>query len=239
MTSLPPSSVRDDNYQYIGMRLESVVQDMFKYIENKIATEEYGYDHGQKLSSYDGDKDNRLVFLLESLPAVVHPVILLRLCQHRVLGSSLSSRGRRASSRSSMGSRENRSRASSEGTEEGLRVRRKVNLTIDCSSTSLSPSRLDITRRESVQSNLIAPRLLRREPMYTVLTNSADKHTDKETPIPSPTHQRNQSFHLSSLKRKKSKVHSATFSASQPDTSEADIMAFQRELQNLPNFDLE
>ncbi|XP_076367321.1 uncharacterized protein LOC143255479 [Tachypleus tridentatus] len=239
MTSLAPSSVRDDNHQYIGMRLESVVRDMFKHIENKIVSEEYGNE--QKLNSCEGDKDRRLVFLLESLPAVVHPVILLRLCQHRVLGSILYSSWRRASSRSSVGSRENRSRASSAGTEEGLRARRKVNLTIDCSSTSLSPSRLDVARRESVQSNLTGPRLLKREPICMMLTNHGD--TDRDNPIPSPA-QRKRSFHFSSLKRKRSKVQaqSASCSASQSDThdtSEADIMAFQRELQNLPNFDLE
>ncbi|XP_076341491.1 uncharacterized protein LOC143242036 [Tachypleus tridentatus] len=52
MTSLAPSSVRDDNHQYIGMRLESVVRDMFRHIENKIVSEEYGNE--QKLNSCEG-----------------------------------------------------------------------------------------------------------------------------------------------------------------------------------------
>ncbi|CAN8024093.1 unnamed protein product [Ixodes persulcatus] len=166
-------------------------------------------------------------FYLEALHAVVPPVILVRLLQHRFLGTMHIRRG--APSRTSIAS-ENRSRAgSSAGNEDSLRVRRRVTLTINCSSPARAASTSAEERRDSVRPP---------EKQVTVVPPENVVGPSLSPEHSSPAGRR--AFKFSSLKKRVSKVVATTQdqnSSSLQTTSEADIVAFQKELQNLPNFE--
>lgn len=87
---------------------------------------------------------------LSALQMVLPPVIVVRLLQHRLLGSSSQAVRRGAPSRASIASAENRSRAgSSADTEESLRERRHIALTVNCAAWPRAPSVEE--RRESIR----------------------------------------------------------------------------------------
>lgn len=155
------------------------------------------------LMNFITDKSEGFIFYLMALPMLVHPLIIFRLLKHRLLTSLRSENG------------ENRSRASSAGNEESLRLRRQND-----SSPSLNVGR-------SLKGLSFLPLLE---------TPSLHSNTDYSA-SPSPSFKSKRTFRFSSLRRKKTKAPSEnTFSSSHSDTSEADIVAFQRELQNLPAY---
>ena len=103
-------------------------------------------------------------FYLSAFPTAFQPLILLRVLQHKMFGcfslwawpSSAVSRSSVASGMGSVLSGENRSRSSSTSNaaldlNQPLSSRRNVNLTINCSTASLSPARVDIERRTSLK----------------------------------------------------------------------------------------
>ena len=159
---------------------------------------------------------------------------------------------------------ENRSRASSTSNAaadlDSLRSRRNVNLTINCSTSSLLPSRVDIERRTSLKGFIDTRVIIQTTvPIKSIPLSMAQKnqsnHTSQNyqkkpltdptiqqiqsqskdnTPVTSPDHKR-KPFHLSSLKRRKLSM-SADYASTvnTPEKNEAEIVAFQKELQNLP-----
>lgn len=149
------------------------------------------------------DRSETFMFYLMALPMLVHPLIIFRLLKHRLLTSLRNEAG------------ENRSRASSAGNEESLKLRKQ---------NDSSPT-------------LNVGRSLKALPFLPLLeTPSLHSNTDYST-SPSPSYKSKRTFRFSSLRRKKPKSPSEnTFNSSHSDTSEADIVAFQRELQNLPTY---
>ncbi|EEC05504.1 hypothetical protein IscW_ISCW003651 [Ixodes scapularis] len=252
-TSLPPYAVYDADHKLLGMTVEAFALELLKTVERTLCSSDVGAEEeGSELdfclspiSPYPNTANmSSAAFYLEALHAVVPPVILVRLLQHRFLGTMHIRRG--APSRTSIAS-ENRSRAgSSAGNEDSLRVRRRVTLTINCSSPARATSTSAEERRDSVRppekqvqspfngglSALACCRLVTVVPPENVAGPSlSPEHS-------SPAGRR--AFKFSSLKKRVSKVVTTTQdqnSSSLQTTSEADIVAFQKELQNLPNFE--
>lgn len=145
------------------------------------------------------DTSTGLMYYLMAFPILVHPLIIFRLLKHRVVMCLRTENG------------ENRSRSSSAGNEESLRLRRQ---------TDSSPS-------TSVKGLAFLP---------VLETPSLNSSTDNSK-SPSPSSKKKRSFRFASLRRKKRKTSDENSLASnQAEASEADIVAFQRELQNLPPY---
>ncbi|XP_035226303.1 1-phosphatidylinositol 4,5-bisphosphate phosphodiesterase epsilon-1-like isoform X2 [Stegodyphus dumicola] len=184
-TSLPPS-------QRASASLEYIILLMLKDIQRRIRTGG-PWENIQREESFS--------FYLTALPLIVHPLIVFRLLKHRLLMSL------------NKGSGENRSRASSAGNEETLRLRRQ---------NDSSP-------------NLCTGRSLRGLSFLPLLETPTTQSSMDCSASPSPSSKSKRTFRFSSLRRKKTKTSTEnTFNSSHSDTSEADIVAFQRELQNLP-----
>ncbi|RWS16109.1 1-phosphatidylinositol 4:5-bisphosphate phosphodiesterase epsilon-1-like protein, partial [Dinothrombium tinctorium] len=204
-----------------------------------------------------GEESDHLspIFYLSSFPICINPLIFLRLLQHRMFGCvAFWSWPSNAVSRSSVASSygENRSRASSTcGSnieEPPLRTRRNVSLTITCPASGFSSSKTDIDRRCSLKSNfpedrivgpfIALPQVQKPRPSIDKSIAERTQNGHQETPVTSPSaSSARKSFKFSSFKRKRAK---STDKSSPPLTCiggnamQADIVAFQRELQNIP-----
>ncbi|XP_077501808.1 uncharacterized protein LOC144112865 isoform X2 [Amblyomma americanum] len=234
-TSLPPCAVYDSAHRLVGMSVETFVLDMLKSAESlTCGVEKKAAPQQQKsfldfcldpVSSYSQEASG-VHFHLSALQMVLPPVIVVRLLQHRLLGTAHAVR-RGAPSRASIAS-ENRSRAgSSADTEESLRERRHIALTVNCAP----PGPPSWTRASSVEER----RESIRHADIKQVTVVAPDGGPEPSPASSPAGRR--TFKFSSLKKRASKAPTASQDQPSRTTSEADIAAFQKELQNLPNFE--
>ncbi|XP_077544076.1 uncharacterized protein LOC144156122 [Haemaphysalis longicornis] len=232
-TSVPPCAVYDSAHRLVGMSVETFVLEMLKSAESiTCAVGKKAAPPQQKsildfcvdpVSSYSQEAAG-VHLHLSALQMVLPPVIVVRLLQHRLLGSSSQAVRRGAPSRASIASAENRSRAgSSADTEESLRERRHIALTVNCAAWPRAPSVEE--RRESI----------RHTPADKQVTVVAPDSGPEPSPASSPAGRR--AFKFSSLKKRASKTPAACQDQPSRTTSEADIAAFQKELQNLPNFE--
>ncbi|XP_022238999.1 1-phosphatidylinositol 4,5-bisphosphate phosphodiesterase epsilon-1-like [Limulus polyphemus] len=273
MTSLPLPAIVDNQGQLLGASVEYLVLQMLKVMERNIrksseenrTSPEAEAHHTNNREKNTGDELNMIQFILTCLPAVVDPIIIFRLLQHRLTGGMDLKRLSLTSYRSSAPLAEScsvkiSSTRNSGGNQEGLRSRRKVNLTITCPPSPTALSEIDARKRDSVNSSLETRLVIQTSQPITSLRitmsrNANHSHDfavlDKEpvlisgpgasptTPLTSPS-QPKRSFHFSSLRKKMVKTpsnlpHVTTPQSGSTNTSEADIMAFQRELQNLPD----
>ncbi|XP_046988768.1 uncharacterized protein LOC124594436 [Schistocerca americana] len=155
-TSAPPAIVhcpRTNNV--LGLSVEGAVMHVLRTLETSLSqgttsSSDWATPHwALSGSSYSqtpqkGQASSLLHGLLACMPCVLSPVVLLRLLLHRLLTTAAPhlARWRSCASRSSFasaghaeGPRTPRSRASSTDTEpSSLRKRRKVNLTVDCTT---------------------------------------------------------------------------------------------------------
>ncbi|GFY47578.1 1-phosphatidylinositol 4,5-bisphosphate phosphodiesterase epsilon-1 [Trichonephila inaurata madagascariensis] len=184
-TSLTPTTKSSASLEYLTLQ-------MLKDIQKKMRMTD-PWDTLRR-----GSEDS-FSYYLTALPMFVHPVILFRLLKHRLLTSLRRNAG------------ENRSRASSAGNEESLRLRRHND-----SSPNLQVGRSGLT-------------------FLTPLQIPPSSQSDCSA-SPSPSFKSKKTFRFCSLRRKKSSANESAFNSSHSDTSEADIVAFQRELQNLPTY---
>ncbi|KAL1439330.1 hypothetical protein MTO96_010351 [Rhipicephalus appendiculatus] len=234
-TSMPPCAVYDSAQRLVGMSVETFVLDMLKHAESLTCSiGKKSVPQQQKsfldfifdpVSSYSQEASG-VHFHLSALQMVLPPVIVVRLLQHRLLGTAQAAR-RGAPSRASIVS-ENRSRAgSSADTEESLRERRHIALTVNCAppgppswtrTSSVEERRESIRHADSKQVTVVAP-----------------DGGPEPSPASSPAGRR--TFKFSSLKKRASKTPAVNQDQPSRTTSEADIAAFQKELQNLPNFE--
>ncbi|RWS31388.1 1-phosphatidylinositol 4:5-bisphosphate phosphodiesterase epsilon-1-like protein [Leptotrombidium deliense] len=187
---------------------------------------------------------------LSTFPMCINPLIFLRILQHRMFGCvSFWAWPSNAVSRSSVASSyESRSRASSTcGSnidEPPLRTRRNVSLTIACPGTVYSPARTEIDRRASIKSNVTDERMpfmtiaAVTKPRPSIDKSVYEKALDATTPVTSPTGINRKSFMFSSFKRKRTKSNEKSspplLGVENSAAMQADIAAFQRELQNIP-----
>ncbi|XP_064469144.1 uncharacterized protein LOC135383352 [Ornithodoros turicata] len=238
-TSLPPCVIYESENRVIGTSVETFALEVLKSVERTLDSSKSTTDEEKSeldfclspLSTFPGPfptapEPGSTAFYLTALQLVLAPVVLVRLLQHRLLGLR-----RGAASRSSIAS-ENRSRAgSSAGHEDSLRARRRVTLTINCSQQqgllARAPSE---DRRDS----------LRASDKQVVVVPPPDNSEATSPGLASPTTSGKRAFKFSSLKKRVNRMVTTSqdqSSNSSQTTSEADIVAFQRELQNLPTFD--
>ncbi|XP_054933839.1 uncharacterized protein [Dermacentor andersoni] len=234
-TSMPPCAVNDSAQRLVGISVETFVLDMLKHAESltcSVGKKTVPPQHKSFLdfcfdpvSSYSQEASG-VHFHLSALQMVLPPVIVVRLLQHRLLGTAQAAR-RGAPSRASIAS-ENRSRAgSSADTEESLRERRHIALTVNCAP----PGPASWTRASSVEERRESIRHADNKQVTVVAPDGGPELS----PASSPAGRR--TFKFSSLKKRASKAPAASQEQPSRTTSEADIAAFQKELQNLPNFE--
>ncbi|XP_046688497.1 uncharacterized protein LOC124374291 isoform X3 [Homalodisca vitripennis] len=320
LTSAPPSLVSAPDKTIMGVSVESAVINVLKTIETSLSqgttTTESStlhwflsgstYSHAFSKAPVERKPPTdpcSTVFVqtfLSCFPCVLSPIVLLRLLLHRLLTTAAHlQRWKSCASRSSFASasahdvpRSPRSRASSTDTEPStLRKRRKVNLTVDCSTAwagevpgtceepippppsrlprqSLRPSFLldragSLIPRDSVssasglglepamQATLFAfSHILR--PAHSkdsLRSNSSDDSVGGMLPLPPfnlNLHNKPRgSFRFSSLRhsnkqRSKSQANITKVirdSNGRKENPEQEILDFQKQLQNLPDFD--
>ncbi|KAG8182202.1 hypothetical protein JTE90_004139 [Oedothorax gibbosus] len=220
-SSVPNDSPEDDYIRRtsltpttkVSASLETITLRMLKDIQKKMRMAD-PWDTLKRGPSIDEDS---YAFYLRALPMFSHPVILLRLLKHRLL-SSLRHR--------SGGSPSSRSRASSAGNEEALLLPPPAPPQGGVSSLHVAE------RRSPAKLSFLTPLVI---PPQHNERETGGRHSDCSSASPSPSFKTKRAFRFCSLRRKKSNTpENNVFTSCHSDTSEADIVAFQRELQNLP-----
>ncbi|XP_023235323.1 uncharacterized protein LOC111634715 isoform X2 [Centruroides sculpturatus] len=230
-TSLAPSIIANSNNQIAAASLEAIILELLKDVEKRMKKDDTWEDE-DIISRHHRDHDSSrarsvprgsTIYFLSGLPLVIHPLVVIRLLMHRLLGCPIQNRVIRTTSKSSMLSVENRSNSSLIENEESLRGRRKVNLSINCI----------VSQQSKTDHNKVVIQTPEAQTIPTFTENDG-----QTTPPISPLSYVKRSFRFSSLKRKKFKQQFAE-NISSPSENEETILAFQREIQNLPQFDVQ